>query len=647
MAQWLDNLARRFGYAKPAAGGRRDFAAAQLSRLTGGWSSSNVSANADLYRSLDTLRARSRDLCNNNDYAKRFLGMVAANVVGGNGFTLQARVYDKPGVPDTGANDAIEAAFARWAKRGVCDVTGRHSFRDVQQLVVKACARDGEALVRKVRGKSAGNKFGLALQVIDIDRLDTRLIRAAEGGLNEIRMGVEVDAFGRSVAYWLRGYHPGDSYGMAAGAVQAAHTRIPADEIIHVFIAERPEQLRGQPWMHAAMTRLNNLGGYEEAAVIAARVGASQMGFFTDPDGNTSNAIKDGEDAATGEIFMDADPGVFKSLPPGVTFEKFDPNYPAAMYGDFVKACLRGIASGLGVAYHALANDLEGVNFSSIRAGTLEERDQWVSVQEWMKDAFIEPVFDEWLGYALAMGQITLANGAPLPVEKIEKFSAHSFQGRRWSWVDPLKDMEAKILGIQNGLTSPQQVAAELGVDYEDILVELKAAQDMADKIGVKLGKPEAPAPKPADPAQEPAGVKALTAQVEALERIVERALQERQPMMLPAPATNVTVAVNADEMARAAHAVRDGLLEQTRELTAQIREDIQNMPIVIPAPVVNVAAPVVTVENRVEPAAVTLEATLPPAEITVSLPPRRTDTAIKYNANGDIVATTQIETDV
>jgi hypothetical protein len=55
----------------------------------------------------------------------------------------------------------------------------------------------------------------------------------------------------------------------------------------------------------------------------------------------------------------------------------------------------------------------------------------------------------------------------------------------------------------------------------------------------------------------------------------------------------------------------------------------------------------VVTVENRVEPAAVTLEATLPPAEITVTLPPRRTDTAIKYNANGDIVSTTQIETDV
>ena len=42
--------------------------------------------------------------------------------------------------------------------------------------------------------------------------------------------------------------------------------------------------------------------------------------------------------------------------------------------------------------------------------------------------------------------------------------------------------------------------------------------------------------------------------------------------------------------------------------------------------PVVHVAAPNVTVENRVEPAAVTLEATLPAPAVTVSLPARRTD---------------------
>ena len=105
--------------------------------------------------------------------------MVADNVVGPAGFTLQARVYDTADQPDAGANDAIEAAFARWSALGVCDVSGHSSFRDLCRMLATAAARDGEFLVRIVRGKSASNAFGIALQAIDIDRLDTKLNDAA------------------------------------------------------------------------------------------------------------------------------------------------------------------------------------------------------------------------------------------------------------------------------------------------------------------------------------------------------------------------------------------------------------------------------------------------------------------------------------
>lgn len=483
---WYSGLLRAFSPAsKVRAPSRRDYAAAASNRLTLDWArGGNTSANADLYRALDTLRARSRALCNDNAYARRFLGMVSANVVGGPGVLLQARVYNAPGKPDEGANDAIESAWARWGARGTCDVTGRLSWRDLQTLVIKTVARDGEALIRRIRGSAANNDYGYALQVLDIDRLDTRLMRAPENGRNEIRMGVEIDAYGRAVAYWLRPYHPGDQWHVAQAQVTADHQRIPADEILHVYTADRPEALRGVPWLHAAMIQLQNLGGYEEAAVIAARVGASKMGFFTTPDGQPG---ADGEDA-DGVPFSEAEPGAFGVLPEGVAFTPFNPDYPHAMFAQFVSAALRGVASGLGVAYHALANDLDGVNFSSIRAGTLEERDQWIGLQAWFIDAFIEPVYQDWLTHALAFGRITLGNGSPLPVEKREKFSAHTWQPRRWQWVDPLKDMEASVLAIQNGLKAPQDVAAELGVDYEDVLVKIRQATDLATKLGVKIG---------------------------------------------------------------------------------------------------------------------------------------------------------------
>lgn len=467
---------------------QRNYAAAQVNRLTQGWSTVSASANSDIHRSLDAVRARSRKLANDDEYVKKWLAMVTTNVVGPVGFRFQARVYDGPAKPDTLANNAIETAWDKFCKKGVCDVTGRMGMVGLQQLAIKACARDGEFLIQIIRGKNASNPFGLALQVLDIDRLDTTLNKAPEGSHGAIRMGVEINQFGRPVAYWLRNAHPGDLYQATSGVQGNRWVRVPAEDIIHEFVADRPEQTRGMPWAHAAMIRLNNLGGYEEAAVIAARVGASKMGFFTTPDGQ-AEVVSTGTDDGTadGALMMEADPGTFQTLPDGVKFESFNPDYPTAMYADFVKANLRGIASGLGVAYHALANDLEGVSFSSIRSGTLEERDAWMLIQEWFSASFLDRVFDEFLKTALAFGQITMPNGSALPVAKIDKFTPHAWQPRRWEWVDPLKDIEADIAAINAGLKSPQSVAAKLGLDYEDLLIEIKAATDLRKAMGVEL----------------------------------------------------------------------------------------------------------------------------------------------------------------
>ena len=473
----------------PTAGGhKRNYAAAQVNRLTQGWSTISASANADIFRSLDALRARSRKLAMDDEYVKKWLKMVETNVVGPVGFRFQARVYDQPSNPDTLANDAIEAAWLRFGKKGVADITGKMTLATMCQLLIKAVARDGEYLVQIVRGKGADNPFGLALRVLDIDRLDTNLNRAGGPGVNTIRMGVEINEYGRPINYHLRTQHPGEVYNSTTGRAESTHVVVPAADIIHDFVCDRPEQVRGVPWAHAAMVRLNNLGGYEEAAVIAARVGASKMGFFTTEDGQgeiVSTGTDDG--TADGGLVMDADPGSFQSLPSGVKFEAFDPDYPAAMYADFVKANLRGIASGLGVAYHALANDLEGVSFSSIRSGTLEERDSWMLIQEWFCSSFLDRVHAEFMQAALGFGQIALPNGATLPLGKIDKFSAHTFIGRRWEWVDPRADIEADLSAINAGLKSPQSVVGKMGGDYEDVLIEIKQAEEMRKKLGITL----------------------------------------------------------------------------------------------------------------------------------------------------------------
>ncbi len=78
------------------------------------------------------------------------------------------------------------------------------------------------------------------------------------------------------VAYHLRKKHPGEGYLSAS----ADCVRVPASEIIHCFVPERSTQGRGIPWMHTAARRLNQIGEYGYAEVIAARLGASKIGLF-------------------------------------------------------------------------------------------------------------------------------------------------------------------------------------------------------------------------------------------------------------------------------------------------------------------------------------------------------------------------------
>jgi len=122
-------------------------------------------------------------------------------------------------------------------------------------------------------------------------------------------------------------------------------------------------------------------------------------------------------------------------------------------------------------------------------------------IQEWFSGSFLERVFAEWLPSALAFGQVTMPNGSALPLSKIDKFRPHIFMGRRWEWVDPLKDIEADIAAINAGLKSPQSVAAKLGVDYEDLLIEIKTAQALRESLGIAISLQP---PTPPDPAATP-----------------------------------------------------------------------------------------------------------------------------------------------
>lgn len=480
----------------------RRFQAARVDRLSADWLATENSLNQDLRTDLNRLRARGRELIQNNDYAVKFAGMVKSNIIGPGGIRLQVRIEDAPGRPDRAASAAVEAAWKEWGKSGA-DLSGQQTLRDMCETLVGGLPSDGEFLVRMVRGKDAGNKFGFALQLIDVDRIDTNYNVGGTVNSNAVVMGVEVDTWRRPVALHIFAAHPND--GQHGSRLRM---RVPYAEVLHRFKIERAEQLRGVPWMAPGMLSLHHLGNFKLAALLAAEHGANHYGFFTTPDGQAPLGADDGY----GQTVTTSQPGTYDTLPTGVTFQAHESKYPDTVFGPFVKTTLQRIASGWRVAYHSLANDLEGVSYSSIRSGSLEERDRWAADQEWFVAVFMEPVFKIWLQSALLMGAIAMPGGATLPAAKIDKFGKHEWQPRRWEWVDPKGDMEAKILAVKAGLMAPQDLANSMGYDFEDTLASIASAQQMAAELGVQLTAYD-PAPgTPNVPTNLPAASKTPTA---------------------------------------------------------------------------------------------------------------------------------------
>lgn len=456
---------------------KRNFQAARRSRLTAGWTQRMTGGDADaiIYRDHETLRQRSREQSINNPYIKRFHRLLKQNVVGPRGIQLQSKAKTPGGEPDKRAQQKIERAWKRYCKKGNFDVTGRYSFVTFMNLWIETLARDGEVMVRMVRGYP--NEWGFALQILECDRLDLNYNDLLSNG-NRVRMGVEIDDWERPVAYYLLRDHPGDV--QQRPPARKRHWRIPAEELLHTFEPWRPHQTRGFTWAHASMLDLHHIGEYRHAEMTAAEQGAKLTGFF-EQDAEWTEPPNEDEDV---DVEEEIEAGTAKVLPYGLKFTPYKSDHPATNFGPFIKQGLRGTAAGLGPSYNRLANDLEGVNFSSMRSGDLDERDFYKSVQQFAISELLDFVVEAWLEMSMLKGTVRL------PFASLERYLDVQWQPRGWDWVDPAKDAKAASESISNRTKTRSYYIRQGGEDPDEVFDEMAREEEALRKRGLSVSAP-------------------------------------------------------------------------------------------------------------------------------------------------------------
>lgn len=452
--------------------------AAEHDRNNSSWETSAEPIGKVIDRKLATLVARSREQISNNDYARGFVREVRKNVLGHKGIILQVRAKEPDGSLDEYGNAAVEIAFKRWSRRENCTIDGRLDWRRAKRVILNTVVGSGEAFVRFVEGIDAG-PWGFSLQLIDPLRVPIQINDSRIANGNIIRHGIEMTPYGRVVAYLVE-----TRSGVLAEPYRhqgKEFERVPASNMLHIFDQEHPEQFRGIPWNHTSLSRMRNLAGFEEASVINARAAASKtMVLKADPDVFETD---DEDDAIEPDIELEANTVI--TLPVGYEPVDYSPDFPSSETAAFSKLQLRGMATGQGAAYNTFANDLEGVNFSSIRQGKLDERDGWKDLQEWFIEAVCQPVYEHWLQYSLLSGKILNSNGNPIPPVRFSKFCAVEWQARRWEWVDPLKEEKAITEASTHARKSPGEAIRESGRDPVEVWSNYGADIKAMEKAGI------------------------------------------------------------------------------------------------------------------------------------------------------------------
>lgn len=455
----------------------RAFAAAQVSRLLGPWKWDAGFSNDEIRNQIYTLRSRSRDMYKNSPHHRRFVNMCATNIVG-EGFTFKSAPHDGfPGQAgfriDKMAAKFIEYHWWNWCNSpALCDTTGRKNVAEIDRLNAKTLGRDGEYFI--LVDTTSPNKYGIDLRIIRPDAVDEKFNSSNLPNGNVARCGVELDRSSlRPVAYYL---HTLQEYSNTVGACGPLR-RVPASidgsyGILHGFIQEDEDQTRGIPLGHAGLTTLKMLEMWNEAELAAAIDENCTVRTYKSPPGREGEIAnlcdpeyKDIRDAMTAP----KEPGTNQILPQGWDEHVNTPQHPNRETTAFKASYQRDYATAVGCEYANLCNDWAGVNYGSVRAGTLSERDMWMVFQQQFISQCKTPVFLAWLRRFLAL---PVSGG--FPVEKFDKFSEHEFRGRRWLWVDPLKDIKGAEIARAHGWKTDQQIASDFGGDFEDNVEDIR-----------------------------------------------------------------------------------------------------------------------------------------------------------------------------
>jgi lambda family phage portal protein len=468
---------------------QRMYAGAEANRLTNSKKPRNQAADSELLGPFgaDALRAWSRALVRDNAYAWGVVDTIVSSVIGC-GITAQSQFETPEGTDIEDVNERRDKVWQEWCE--VCDVNGRLTFTEIQQLAQREIVEAGEVLIhlvntpeKKYRGIYRPVPF--ALELIEADRLatekDTYKVRNAGG--NKIVRGVELDELGKPIAYWIYPEHPNGPY--VSG--NTAPVRIEAKNIRHLYRVDRIGQTRGVSWFAPVMSWLRDLGVYVDNEIQASAV-ASCFGVAITTTGRTGTGIMPSTDCETedanGNQFEYLEPAMVVRLQPGESVESINPGRPNSASEPWINLMLRGISVGTGLSYEIVARDYSKTNYGSSRSSQLEDRRRFRRWQKYIVGHMCDPIWDRFNDQAATAGVDGFASMTEI-LDDRRVATAVEWQTPAWEWVDPQSEQTASDQALTSFQSTYQDELGQRGKNWRNVFYQRAKEEKLKRQLGL------------------------------------------------------------------------------------------------------------------------------------------------------------------
>lgn len=433
--------------------------------------------NAEIRTDYIALTLRARSLVKNNETVNSYINLMLRSVLGNTGFILNCTSYNADGTSDKVANEIIQDHWNEYTKsyKNYVSADEQSNGLDFDKQVLFNYLVDGEVFIRKV--KDSKSKYGIRFQIIDA--LDVDVLYSFEGLQDGYRIctGIKVDEHCKPISYFIRKNKSLDYY------MVGERVEVPASEIIHIYQKTFANQVRGYTPLAPVLLSLNSLDEYKRAEIDASLLNASFMGIW-EKQTQSADAFSQYDQQEVdekGDVAVQLESNVFRYAPDGFKLNQIASNHPNSNVGGFYKAMLKGIAGALGMSYNKISSDYESTSYSSLRQSNMQDEVTIKELQQMLIDKWKQHQYAQFLKYLL------LSDLTNLPYSRIEKFMAHTFQGRNFEYLDPQKEMQSIQMRLALGLSSPIEEIHNLGRQPEDVLNSWAKWNAMLKDRGLKI----------------------------------------------------------------------------------------------------------------------------------------------------------------